>query len=224
MKKTLPTLVGSSVLAAGVALASSVSPASAASITFDVFDFTGDDAQAQLILDDTGGVVQFTVNVIDPPTTGDLRGVFFNILDDSLLSDLQVSGSDVTDFQFGPPGGVDDLGGGANINPRSFDAGVEIGGSGAGQGDFFTSTMFTLSRISGGILTLDQFFNQDFGVRLTSTTGSEGSSKLAGTAPDGGNGGEPKPVPEPGTTAALGLFAFCGLGLLKKNRKAASHS
>lgn len=223
MKNAFSNLVGSSLLAASVAFASSAfSGASAASITFDVNDFTGSDAKTSLTLDDTGGVVKFTVNVVPNPNIGDLRGVFFNILDDSLLSTLTVTGANVTDFQFGPAGSVNDLGGGANVTPRSFDAGVEIGTSGIGNDDF-QSTMFTVAS-KAGPLTLNQFYNQNFGVRLTSVgTGSdrEGSSKLEGTAPGGGT---TTPVPEPGTTAALGLLAFSTLAGLKKNQKNAPGS
>jgi len=212
MKNFFSTLLAPSlVAAAGLAIASSAfTPVRAASLTFDVFDFTGDDAQARLTLDDTGGVVKFTVNNVTP--IADIRGVFFNILDNSLLSTLSVTGPNVTDSQFGPAGTVNDLGNGANINPRAFDAGVEIGTQGIGRDDI-RSTMFTVSS-NAAPLTLAQFYNQEFGLRLTSVGNNRnGSSKLAGTAP----GGPSEPVPEPGTIAATGLFA-AGFRLLKKKK------
>ncbi len=208
MKNSFSTLLASSlVTVASFPIASSASsPVNAATLSFDVFEFTGDNAQARLSLDDTGGVVKFTVDNVNP--ISDIRGVFFNILNDSLLSDLTVTGTSVTGFQFGPAGMVSDLGNGANITPKKFDAGVEIGTPGIGKDDIH-STMFTVSRSSGVALSLAQFVNQDFGLRLTSV-GSDrtGSSKLVGTAPS-------QPVPEPGTMAATGLIV-AGYGLLKK--------
>lgn len=101
--------------------------------------------RAQVTLEEVGGDIQVTVNVVEP--FGDLRGLFFNIADDALLSGLTVNGADITSSLFGPNGSVSNLGGGNNVTPLSFDAGVEIGTPGIGQDDIATTT-FTISHES----------------------------------------------------------------------------
>jgi hypothetical protein len=77
------------------------------------------------------------------------RALFFDINDDTLLSELTVSGADVTDFTFSADK-VTTLGGDANINGEvvnelgKFDAGIEFGPDGI-ETDDIRSTQFTLS-------------------------------------------------------------------------------
>lgn len=236
MKNLFSTSVLPGVLAAtAVAISlSAFSPANAASINFTINEFTGDDTQVKFTLDDEiagAGKVQFKVDFLSTGsnTIADIRGVFFNILNDSLLSGLQVVGTDITASKFGLAGTVDSVGSSSNnlnggagkkIDYNFFDAGVEIGqeGIGNGKGDI-QSTTFTLSH-SSQALTLAQFSEQNFGVRLMSVgsvSSREGSSKLKGQAPYyTPPPPPPKKVPEPSTAAALGLFAVGVLRLTKK--------
>ncbi|WP_375502427.1 PEP-CTERM sorting domain-containing protein [uncultured Nostoc sp.] len=230
MKHPFSTAAIPSFLAAtAVVISSSVfAPANAASMSFTINDFTGADTQVKFTLDDAiagSGKVQFKVDYLSTGknTIADIRGVFFNIFDDTLLSGLQVVGTDVTSKQFGPAGKVDSVGSSSNnLNGGggSFDAGVEIGqeGIGKGKGDI-QSTIFTLSH-SSKALTLAQFSQQDFGVRLMSVgsaTKREDSSKLKGQAPYyTPPPPPPKQVPEPTTVVALGIFAVGALKVAKK--------
>lgn len=237
MKNIFSTLLAPAVLAAAsIAIASSsFSAAQAATTSFVINDFTGADTQVRFTLDDAiagTGKVQFKVDYLatGSNTIADIRGIFFNIKDDSLLSGLKVSGTNITASKFGPAGTIDTVGssnnnlngGGGSTN--LFDAGVEIGKEGIGKGDDFQSTTFTLSHLTKA-LTLDQFYSQDFGVRLMSvgSVTSRGlSSKLKGissTKPT-----LPRKVPEPATTAALGLFAVGALKLTAKNKKLVSQN
>ena len=210
---------------------SAFAPANAASMNFTINDFTGADTQVKFTLDDAiagSGKVQFKVDYLSTGsnTIADIRGVFFNILDDSLLKGLQVVGKNVTASKFGPAGTVNSVGSSNNnLNGNGnqqnfFDAGVEIGqeGIGGAKGDI-QSTIFTLSH-SSKALTLAQFSQQNFGVRLMSVGSGknrEGSSKLKGQAPYyTPPPPPPKKVPEPGTVAALGLFAVGALRVAKK--------
>ncbi|MCC5652241.1 hypothetical protein LC609_20935 [Nostoc sp. XA013] len=233
MKHLFSTSAVTSFLAATAVVISSsaFAPANAASMNFTINDFTGADTQVKFTLDDAiegPGKVQFKVDYLSTGNNkiADIRGVFFNILDDSLLSGLQVVGTDVTAKKFGPAGTVDSVGdSNNNLNGNGketnfFDAGVQIGQEGIGQGKGdIQSTIFTLSH-SSQALTLTQFSQQNFGVRLMSVgsgTKREESSKLKGQAP---YYTPPKPptqkVPEHTTVAALGLFALGALKVAKK--------
>lgn len=107
---------------------------------------------------------------------GDLRGFFFDVADESLLGSLAVNAG--TRFLQGNDN-VTNLGGGATMagllgSDGGFDAGIEIGTSGIGKDDV-RSFSFVLSSSQRG-LTLEDFANVDFGVRLTSV-GIEGGSR-----------------------------------------------
>lgn len=233
MKNIFSTLLAPSMLAAAsIAIAgTSFSTAQAATTSFIINDFTGADTQVRFTLDDAiagTGKVQFKVDYVatGSNTLADIRGIFFNIKDDSLLSGLTVSGTDITAKQFGPAGKVGTVGSSSNNlngggSTKLFDAGFEIGKEGIGKGDDFQSTTFTLSHTQG--LTLDQFYSQDFGVRLMSVGSSRNdSSKLLGISSVKPT--LPKKVPEPTTIVALGLFAVGALKLTAKNKKLVSQN
>jgi len=209
------SLVPSVLAASGVALAaSSFNPADAAFVTFSATPFTGDNAKVDFRLEEVGSDVKFTVSVDSSVNNGgDLRGVWFNIANDSLL-DLDIMGSDITDI-VQDAGSVNNLGGGNNLNgggtPAPLDVGLAIGTQGASP-DFISSTMFTVQNID-----LDQFLGQEFGVRVTSVgSNQQGSSKLAAVAPT-------EAVPEPltilGSATALGIGGLLKREQSKKNNK-----
>uniref|UniRef100_A0A8J6ZTJ4 PEP-CTERM protein-sorting domain-containing protein n=2 Tax=Desmonostoc muscorum TaxID=1179 RepID=A0A8J6ZTJ4_DESMC len=209
---------------------STFSSAHAASMNFTINNFTGADTQVKFTLDDLegSGKVQFKVDYLSTGsnTIADIRGIFFNIKDDLLLNGLKIenlAATDITANKFGPAGSISSIGSGSNnLNGGggSFDIGVEIGQEGIGQGKGdIQSTIFTLSHASQA-LTLAQFSEQNFGVRLMSVgsgNNRNGSSKLKGQAPYY-TPPPPPPVkvPEPATVAALGLFALGGLKVAKK--------
>ena len=127
------------------------------------------------------GDLKFTVTLLDP-NSSDLRALFFNVTDNSLLSGLSVDGPDVTDFA---TGNVTDLGDGANVNGLDgpYEVGVEFGTSGSGD-DLIRTTMFTLSHDTADLFT-SLVSEQDFAVRITSVgNDGEDSLKLTGEAPE----------------------------------------
>ncbi|HEX2552350.1 MAG TPA: SdrD B-like domain-containing protein, partial [Microvirga sp.] len=82
--------------------------------------------------------------------TGDLRALFFDVADESLLGSLSVTGAHVTKSVF-KADDVSDLGNGANMNgsgPDKFDVGIEIGSQGMSADDI-QSTTFTMVSSSG---------------------------------------------------------------------------
>ena len=193
-------------------------------LTQTISPFTGSTIQVKVTLDDAIdlGNVRITVAVVPGVNTGDLRGLWLDISDDTLFSGLSViNGPDITQAVFGPAGAVDDLGNGANLNgggtPAPFDMGFEIGGPGIGGGDDFQSTTFTLTHNS---IELDNslFAFQDLGVRVTCVGplgDREGSSKLGGTfhdVPIISTGGE---MPEP-----ISLLVWCGLAVVVSLKRA----
>lgn len=196
--------------------------------TFTLNPYTGASSQVQIIVTQVGTDVQFAVNVIPNPNIGDIRGVFFNISDESLLPGLSITGADVTQV-VKSANSVTNLGGGNNTNPEGpFDIGVEIGTPGIGSDDI-QSTVFTASH-SSGLLTTHFTTVTDpvtgsgpnallFAVRLTSVglPGSNrgGSSKLGVTGGDGG-GPPQEVVPEPGTMAFLGAMGLAGMALIRR--------
>ncbi|MFP4122823.1 MAG: PEP-CTERM sorting domain-containing protein [Coleofasciculus sp.] len=210
------SLVPSVVAAAGVAVAmSSFNPADAAFVTFSANPFGDQSAgKVDFRLEEVGSDVKFTVDVDSSVNNGgDLRGIWFDVANDSLLP-LTITGSDITQTQQ-DANNVNNLGGGNNLNGGGtlapFDVGLEIGTPGMGS-DFITSTMFTVSDV-----TLDQFLGQEFGVRLTSLGDNrQGSTKLAAVAPT-------EAVPEPltilGSATALGIGGLLKREQSKKNNK-----
>jgi VCBS repeat-containing protein len=128
-------------------------------------------AVAVTITENEDGSLSFTLNVIGP-YTGDLRGFFFDLADESLIGTLRVTPASpgFTEFRQGDDN-IKDLGSGANMqgllgSDGGYDAGIEIGTAGTGKDDY-QSFSFTLTS-SAGPLTLEDFSNVDFGLRLTS--------------------------------------------------------
>ncbi|MFO7030650.1 energy transducer TonB, partial [Limnospira fusiformis CCALA 023] len=148
------------------------------SVVVELSNFTGEQAQVTVTLEEVEGGIQVTVDSVEP--IADINGVFFNIEDSSLLDSLSVTGDDVTNSSFS--GDVKRVRN-TSISPLKFDAGVQIGTPGIGQDDI-QSTVFVITA-DGEELSLDQFVGQEFGVRLTSVQSGgsrSASSKLRGTA------------------------------------------
>jgi hypothetical protein len=150
------------------------------SLSFNLSAVTGDLAEATITLTELdNGALQVDVSLLNG-TIADLQGVFINIANESLVSGLSVTGSDITDVKFAV-NGVTDLGDGVNLNgtKTTFDGGVQIGTSGIGADDI-AQTTFILDHATQD-LSIADFINQTFGVRLTSVNADrEGSSKLLG--------------------------------------------
>src|SRR3954469_4959324 len=130
------------------------------------------------ITENGDGTVSFSIASIGG-TTGDLRGFFFDVANESRLGSLSVVpiSPGFTEFQQGNDS-IKDLGNGANMqgllgSDGGYDAGVEIGSAGTGKDDY-QSFSFTL-KSSTGALTLDDFANVDIGVRLNSVGVAGGS-------------------------------------------------
>ena len=137
--------------------------------------------------------LEFAVTVDESEgKTADLRGLFWDVADESVLAGLLVNEMaypDISESRF-EANSVIDFGHGANMKGKVhkgayFDAGVEIGTAGANPDDIQTTTFF----VEG--LTLDDIGGQRFGVRLTSVgeaqSGRGKSLKLvdmAGYAPE----------------------------------------
>ena len=214
-----------------------ISPAHSGIITGTATPFTGDPAQVAVTMDDLiagAGKIRVSVSVDTSVAIGDLRGIFFHITDESLLTSGTFSFSDDTpvesikSYAFGPANSVTSVGGNDNNlsgggSPGPFDIGFEIGTQGIG-GDDYQTVSFTLMH-STASLSLSLFENQSFGVRLTSVgVGSEreGSSKLGGVfgvpvvapGPTPANG----TVPEPATLAIWSILGICGLGAARRKR------
>lgn len=163
--------------------------------------FTGDASEVTITLDETAdGAIEMVVEV----TSGvaDIRGIFFDIADASLLDELEITGLHVTDVRFGD---VIDLGRGANLlgggSPCPCDVGVQIGLPGLkGGSDDFMVTTIRISHLDPMVdLDLGLLLGQAIGVRLTSVGDDrEGSSKLGGVVPE----------PATGTLAAFGLVVL----------------
>ena len=100
---------------------------------------------------------------------GDLRGLFFDIADESILKSLTVSAAS-SDIRVGNDS-VKDLGNGANMNgllgsDGGYDVGIEIGTAGIGKDDVQAYTFKLAS--AARALTLKDLANVDFAARLTS--------------------------------------------------------
>lgn len=192
--------------------------ANALILTFDN-NSGSDPIKVQIDVDDQGNDLKFTVAVVlDPPAfpnIGDLRGVWFNVSDESLVPGLSLSGTPLLNGGQFSANGVGNLGAGVNVNPlNGFDFGTRLGTPGIGSDDI-QSIMFVLSHTSAD---LDPSFILGGSARVTSVgpalSGRDGSSKVSGTP-----GPNPMTTPEPGTVFLFGT-GLAGLGLWRwRNKK-----
>ncbi len=127
------------------------------------------------ITENANGTLSFSVTQ-GAGIIGDLRGLFFDVnavADGALASSLSISGASAASTLKTGDDSIKDLGNGSNMNGLTssngdggFDGGINIGSAGIGKDDI-GSFSFTLGS-STRPLTLDDFANVDFGVRLTS--------------------------------------------------------
>lgn len=155
------------------------------SVKFDIG--TSSEVKAAVMATETGnGQIKFDL-AVGGTQVGDLRGLFFHVADERLLSGLRFTGDANLTKSVAGANAVRDLGNGANMNGAAgpFDVGVEFGTSGIGKDDVRTAS-FTLSH-SSQPLTLDFIAQQNFGARLTSVGAEggarDGSVKLTAAAP-----------------------------------------
>jgi hypothetical protein len=185
-------------------------PSHADTISTTLSAFTGEPIEVELSLSDDAedGTIRATVEIVSG--VGDLRGLFLDLSDVSLLPGLLIDGDDVSGFEIGD---VINLGQGSNLNgggsPCPCDIGIVFGSPGIGIDDF-ALIEFVLSHETEW-LSLSLFSEQRAGARVTSVAldmdGSrQGSSKLVGV------------VPEPGTA----LLVFTGLTMFGLSRSARS--
>lgn len=220
LKKWVPVAV-----AAGAVLGSSAfSEANAA--TFSLTPFTGDQAEVLISLDELGdGNINVSVSANTDVAMADLRGIFFNVANESILPQLKVINASpaILDSKFqansvievGSKNNKAGLQGEPDLNPclsggsSGCDGGLLIGTNGIGKDDV-QSVNWTFTRQDGTALTLADFEGMAWGVRATSvgSGGSrEGSSKLSGILTAGP---DPTEVPEP--TGALALLSVAAVG------------
>src|SRR3989338_8992006 len=164
------------------------------SMSFLINDASTDTTIPQVrvtITESANGSLSFSVSQ-EGGIVGDLRGLFFDLADERLLGSLSTATAN-TGFRQGNDS-VKDLGEGVNMNgltgsDSGFDVGIKMGTAGIGKDDI-RGYNFTLSS-STRALTLEDFANVEFGVRLTSvgTLGGSrnGSSKVVETTSAGVN-------------------------------------
>ena len=149
-----------------------------ATMTFQINDAstgTVNPAVWVTITENGDGTLSFSVTQ-EGGVVGDLRGLFFDMADESILKSLVVTAAS-TDIRIGDDS-IKDLGDGANMNgllgsDKGYDVGIEIGTSGIGKDDV-RSYSFTLDSTVRD-LTLADFAQVDFAARLTSVGVLEGT-------------------------------------------------
>ena len=142
-----------------------------ATMTFQINDAStssGGPAVWVSITENADGTLSFNVWQ-EGGIIGDLRGVFFDMADESILKSLVITAAS-TDIRIGDDS-IKDLGDGANMlgllgSDKGYDVGIEIGTSGIGKDDIQSYT-FTLDSTARD-LKLSDFANVDFAARLTS--------------------------------------------------------
>lgn len=146
------------------------------SMTFQINDYGTSGPAVWVDVTESGGSLRFDVRV-EGGLVGDLRGLFFDMSDESVIKSLSVSAlsSGLTEVRLGNDT-IKDLGDGANMNgllggtggtdTAGYDVGLEIGTSGIGKDDY-QSFSFSLSSTSRA-LTLADIGQVNFGARLTS--------------------------------------------------------
>jgi hypothetical protein len=208
--------VGLSFLVPSV-MAIAASPAHAFSLSGSLYNYEEDDTKVDYSLTQIEGDIQFDFRVDTSVNMADLRGLFLNINDESLLSgltataasnpfadidaanfysigseDFRINSGGTTDFGFG---GGNVLQGGGKKAPQ-YTMGFDIGQQGIANYDI-QGTSFLLQHDSQD-LSLDLFSESRFGVRLMSVGDNrEGSSKLRGETSNEIIASEPEPEPEP---------------------------
>ena len=120
------------------------------------------------ITENPDGTLTFTVTQ-EGGIIGDLRGLFFDMADESILKSLVIT-ADSTDIRIGDDS-IKDLGDGSNMNgllgeDKGYDVGIEIGTAGIGSNDI-QSYSFTLDSTLRD-LSLADLSSVDFAARLTS--------------------------------------------------------
>lgn len=155
-------------------------------IEFYVNDHSSDDDKIYpsiLVRITDNGDGSITINATIQEETGDLRGIFFDIVDETLIGSLSIIDPDEPPYFEQGDDSVVNLGNGANMNGLEgsdvgYDFGVKISEPG---NDEIREYTFTIESSDRG-LTLDDFSGVDFGVRTTSIEGyHEDSSKLLET-------------------------------------------
>lgn len=161
------------------------------SLNFSLDVQTGDDQLAPVTITITemaDGTLSFSIsNENDADNMiADLRALFFDVSDDSLLGTLSVEGEHFSELQ--QDGDVSNLGGGATssgVPDSPYEVGIEIGTSGMATDDIQTTTFILSSSLRE--LTLDDIALESFTVRQTSVGEIDGSredsDKLYGDAP-----------------------------------------
>lgn len=225
MKRTFALLTA---VAAVLAMSSAASAISSSFYVGDKISGDSSDILVKITLDDAAspGDIKVTAEVVtngSNPNTGDLRGIFFHVANESLLGGMSATGADVSADVFnansvlsvGSPS--NNLNGGGGNNPGPFDGGVEIGSQGIGTDDI-QMTMFFLSHTSVN-LDLSLFLDppQWFGVRVMSV-GTPGGSR-GGSSKMKGMPGE-DPIPEP-VTAGLAVLGLGAIGFATRRRRSA---
>lgn len=237
MKTYFSTIVNSSLLVAGIAIASSIfSPVEAASLSFSLTPFTGDSAKVNITLEElsAGSNTVRVTAAVDSTQTGkiaDIVGLFFNLKDDLLINQLTITPisakpgvlptvSDKKGFNKlfldksgSTTDGKTDLDNNVNLNgggvQRTFEVGVQVGKGGLKGGqDDYQAIAFDLKATG---LDLSDFANESFGVRLQSVgkgNNRDGSSKLDGKIPP-----LPPPPPPPQITEIPEPSTAAAIGL-----------
>lgn len=158
------------------------------SIAFTIPGSSGKAGIDLLVVENPDGTLTFTVDVADDQgRPADLRGLFFDLADETKLAGLHFSGGDdlITGFQ-AQANNVIDLGQGANMHGAvkgGFDVGLKfaLSGIGQGRGNVLDPVTFTLDNTAHN-LTLDDIANVVFGARTTS--GGQKLTFIAPAAPD----------------------------------------
>ena len=138
---------------------------------------------------EVGGTLVFVADVQDTTqSTGDLRAIFFHIVE-SELAGLNITGGPLLTEWRAQANKIIDLGDGANLSGKvkgGFDIGIEWGTAGGKKDDISYAVSFTLTNSTGN-LTLDDIGGKLFGAKLDSVGGPGGprgsTAKLVGTAP-----------------------------------------
>lgn len=216
---------------AAAAVAGASAPSDAALI-FNLSTAAGDPAAMKVTVDQGAGAdadkLMFKVDFVPSGgnTIGDLRGIFFDVANESLIAGLSLIGSDVLLCKGND--NLDSCGSSSNnVNGtgHTYDLGVEIGSQGIGAGDDFQTISFKLDHSSQNLV-LGTFFdlvddpNSPMAGRVMSLgtpNSREGSAKLLGD--NCTVDCEPSQVPEPVSLALLGAGLF-GLGFARRRSRA----